>query len=85
MTIVSTREFRANQTKYLGMADRGEHVILRSRLGRYRLMPIKKDPSSRNVTEEVCQGLKDWKEFLGTEKSDIFLPAEDLINELRNL
>ena len=43
MTIVSTREFRANQTKFLGMASRGEHVVLKSRLGSYRLIPIEED------------------------------------------
>ena len=39
MTIVTTREFRANQSKFLGMARRGEHVILKSRLGSFRLTP----------------------------------------------
>lgn len=85
MTIVSTREFRANQTKYLGMVDRGEHVILRSRLGRYRLTPVEKDDVLRDVTAEVCQGMKDWKKYLETGKSDKFRPAEQLVNELRNL
>ena len=35
MTIVSTTEFWANQTKYIGLVDRGERVILRSRAGRW--------------------------------------------------
>ena len=43
MTIVSTRDFRANQTKYLGMASRGEHVVLKSRLGSYRLIPLEEE------------------------------------------
>ena len=88
MTIVSTREFRANQTKYLEMVDHGEHVILRSRRGRYRLTPIPVEAVThpqRDVTAEICQGMKDWKEFLETGKSDKFCPAADLIDELRNL
>lgn len=85
MTIVSTREFRSNQTKYLGMVDRGEPVILRSRQGRYRLMPVANDTTQRNVTAEVCQGMRDWKEYLETGKSNKFRPAEKLVNELRNL
>lgn len=86
MTIVSTREFRANQTKYLGMVDRGEHVILKSRRGSYRLMPVEiMDDSQRNLTAEICQGMKDWNEYLETGKSDKFRPASELIDELRNL
>ena len=87
MTIVTTREFRANQTKFLGMARRGEHVVLKSRLGSFRLTPTEdEEPEEpkRNVTKEVCQALKDWKEYLDTGKSDKFRPAEELIDELRN-
>ena len=79
MTIVTTSEFRANQTKFLGMARRGEHVVLKSRLGSFRLTPEKEDPK-RNITAEVCQGLKDWKEYLETGKSDRFRPADELID-----
>ena len=89
MTIVSTTDFRANQTKYLGMVDRGEHVILKSRRGRYRLLPVEdeeeEEEPKRDVTAEVCQALKDWKEYLDTGKSDKFRPANELIDELRNL
>ena len=31
MLVVSTRDFRTNQTKYLNKANAGEHVILKSR------------------------------------------------------
>lgn len=89
MTIVTTREFRANQTKFLGMARRGEHVVLKSRMGNFRLTPTEDEEETeeprRNVTEEVCRALKDWKEYLDTGKSDKFRPAEELIYELRNL
>ena len=37
----------------------------------------------RNVTEEVCQALKDWKEYLGTGKSDKFVTWEEMMDELR--
>ncbi len=87
MTIVTTREFRANQTKFLGMARRGEHVVLKSRLGSFRLTPTEdeeEEEPKRNVTEEVCRALKHWKEYLDTGKSDYFRPANELLNELRN-
>ncbi|MBQ6209100.1 MAG: prevent-host-death family protein [Prevotella sp.] len=88
MTIVSTREFRANQSKYFGMVDRGEHVILKSRHGRYRLTPVSKEDEEepkRDITEEICQGLEDWKNFLDGKDTTTFRPANELINELRNL
>ena len=84
MTIVSTREFRANQTKFLGMASRGEHVVLKSRLGSYRLIPVEEEEEKRDVTAEICQGMKDWKEFLETGKSDKFVSWEEMMDELRD-
>lgn len=39
MTIVSTRDFRSNMTKYLNMAKAGEQVILKSRVGCFRIIP----------------------------------------------
>jgi len=89
MTIVSTRDFRANQTKFVDMALRGEHVVLKSRRGSVRLMPVedeeKAEEPKRDVTAEICQAMKDWKEYLETGKSDKFRPASELIDELRNL
>jgi hypothetical protein len=68
------------------MVDRGEHVILKSRRGSYQLTPVAaEDVPKRDITAEICQGMKDWKELLETGKSDKFLSAETLIDELRNL
>ena len=39
MVIVSTRDFRTNQTKYLNLAKAGEHVVLKSRAGSFRIYP----------------------------------------------
>jgi len=84
MTIVSTTDFRANQTKYFGMVDRGEAVILKSRRGSYRLMPAEEEEPKRDVTAEICRGMKDWKEYLETGKSDNFVTWEEMMNELRD-
>lgn len=84
MTIVTTRDFRTNQTKYLDMALRGEQVVLKSRRGSVRLMPVEDEKPKRDVTAEICQGMKHWKEYLETGKSDYFRPAKELLNELRN-
>lgn len=84
MTIVTTRDFRTNQTKYLDMALRGEQVVLKSRRGSVRLMPVEDENPKRDVTAEICRGMKHWKEYLETGKSDYFRPAKELLNELRN-
>lgn len=38
--IVTSRDFRANQSKYIGYAHSGEDVILKSRAGSVRLTPV---------------------------------------------
>ena len=45
MTIISIRDFRANQGKYLGLAASGESVILTSRTGSFKIVPITEDDS----------------------------------------
>ncbi len=40
MTVITGRQFRANQSKYIRMAHRGERVILSSRAGYAELTPI---------------------------------------------
>ena len=69
------------------MALRGEHVVLKSRRGSFRLMPVEDDEAEepkRDVTAEICQAMKDWKEYLETGKSDKFRPLDDFLDELRN-
>lgn len=87
MTIVTTRDFRANQTKFLDMALRGEQVVLKSRRGSVRLTPVEdeaeEEEPKRDVTAEICQAMKDWKEYLETGKSDKFRPLDDFLDELR--
>lgn len=38
--IVTGRDFRANQSRYIGYAHNGEDVILKSRAGSVRLIPV---------------------------------------------
>ena len=52
MVIISSRDFRANQTKYLNMASKGEGVILRSRsLGSFKITPITEDDTLMSKDE----------------------------------
>ena len=41
MVIVSTRDFRTNQTKYLNLAKAGEHVVLKSVSYTHLTLPTK--------------------------------------------
>jgi antitoxin (DNA-binding transcriptional repressor) of toxin-antitoxin stability system len=65
MEIVSTREFRANQRKYLGMAHGGEDVIVKSRsMGCFRLVPVSSADVLTNKTDltgKICQALREVK------------------------
>lgn len=90
MTIVSAKEFHAN-SRLLRLARRGEHVLVRSRGGLYRVSfePYTEEPSEeeprRDVTAEICQAMKDWRDELNGIHTGKFRPAEELIDELRNL
>lgn len=43
MTLISIRDFRSNQSKYLGLAANGESVILTSRRGNFKIVPVTED------------------------------------------
>jgi len=89
MTVVSTTDFRANMTKFFALADSGEQVVVRSRQGSYSLKPMKTaakktaKPRRRNVTEEVCRGLKDFRSYLDGDKTKM-LTWEEMMHELRD-
>lgn len=55
MTVITGRQFRANQSKYIGMAQRGERVILSSRVGYAELTPLSKED-------------KDFHEYVNSEE-----------------
>lgn len=45
MQVISAREFRANQTKILSAARSGQTVLLTSRVGNFKIVPITSDDS----------------------------------------
>ena len=51
MTIITGREFRSNQGKYIGMAHRGERVVISSRSGYAEFTPVSKE--DKEVMEQV--------------------------------
>ncbi len=51
MVVISGRDFRANQTKYIEIAYKGEDVIISSRAGNVKLTPISPDDIIINRSE----------------------------------
>ena len=84
MLVVSTRDFRTNQTKYLKKANAGEHVILKSREGSFRLVPVTPSDSvsenTQNIAEDLRGALRELKEVIAGKKQ--LNTLDKLINEL---
>lgn len=84
MTIVSARDFRANQGKYFSMVNSGEHVILKSREGSFRLVPVTSDDlvpdSTQKIAADLKGALRELKEVIAGKKQ--LGTLDDLINEL---
>lgn len=59
MMILTGREFRANQGKYFGAAKNGEDVIVRSRIGSFRIVPLLK---KGNLLRKNADS--DWNDML---------------------
>lgn len=51
MVVISGRDFRANQTKYIKIAHHGEDVVISSRAGNVKLTPISRDDMVVNRNE----------------------------------
>ena len=68
MIVISTRDFRANQTKFLNMAKEGEDVILKSRSsGSFKLTPVEEEDAvvkKRDITEDIVAALRQVRDHL---------------------
>ncbi len=77
MEIITTREFRANQGKFLTAAKRGQSVILTSSYGNFKIMPVTEED---NLTTRLSRSLEQVKQI-----KDGKLPqrtVEDMLNDL---
>lgn len=84
MMIISTREFRANQTHFLNLARKGEDVILKSRnSGSFRLTPVEEGKNEcRDITDELVAALRQVKDHMDGKIT--LKTADSLIDELRD-
>lgn len=83
MKVISTRDFRSNQTMYLNMVQSGEDIILRSRAGRFRITPLSEKDSPETGKSFESDLRLALKEVAESRKGNINLKtAKDLLNEL---
>ncbi len=70
MVIINSRQFRANQSRYLEIASHGGGVILRSRsFGSFKIVPVTEDDTLMTKEEffrKVDEGIRQIEEGKGT-------------------
>ncbi len=85
MVVVTGRDFRANTARYVGVALSGEDVVVKSRVGSFRVVPITEDDiivNKRDLSAELRGALMEAKESIkGKRKLNTL---DNLINELRD-
>ena len=66
MVVISSRDFRTNQSKYLGMAASGQDVVLTTRnLGSFKIVPINEDDTlmtREELYQKIDRGIQEIKE-----------------------
>ncbi len=77
MEIISAREFRTKQTALLTKAKKGESILISSRVGVFKIVPISQEDT---LTTRICEGLKEVK-LIETGQ----LPAKSAIDFLNEL
>ena len=84
MMIISTRDFRTNQTKYLNLAKAGEDIVLRSRTGNFKISPVLQDDDILDKEDDMIHRLRHaLQEVKDARQGKIKLQtAEELLNEL---
>lgn len=84
MIVVSVKDFRANQSRFMDMARQGEDVVLKSRKnGSFRLVPIyddDKEENRDNIMEDLEGALLQVKEHLDGKRK--LKSLDELIDEL---
>ena len=85
MVIVSTRDFRANQGKYLDMANSGESIIVKSRdRGCFRIVPVSDDDTvySKEKLSSMIQHYKAQIESGNSFTKGADESGEDFVNRM---
>ena len=80
--IVTGSTFRTNQSRYVSAAYRGEDVVVKTRLGCFRIVPVRSEDHVKHydLMEEFRGSVKEAVEALDGKRS--LNPAELLSDEL---
>ena len=76
MIIITSREFRENQKKYLDLVDKNKQVVIKRRNRSYQLKPITEDDrffSNPEVIAEIMAGAEEIKKgkYIKVKKEDL--------------
>lgn len=85
MVVVTGRDYRANLSKYYGIARKGEDVVVKARYGSWRVIPITEDDivvNRRDLPMELRNALKEVKDSMEGKKK--LLNWEELVSELED-
>ena len=83
MIIISARDFRTNQTKYLNLARAGEDVVLQSRSGNFKISPVLKEDGLDKKNDMMDRLRHALQEVKDARQGKIKLQtAEELLYEL---
>lgn len=83
MMVLTGREFRANQSKYFNAAKDGEDVVIKSRAGSFRIVPITDDDivvGKDELAESLYRSLLEVKN--AREGKGKLLSWEEMMHEL---
>ncbi|MGP1435410.1 MAG: prevent-host-death family protein [Phocaeicola sp.] len=83
MIILTGKEFRAHQAKYFGVAKTGEDVIIKSRSGSFRIVPISEQDAiipEQKIISALTASLQEVKEAIQEKRH--LINVKELINEL---
>lgn len=81
MVVVSCRDFRDNQNKYIKIAHHGEDVVISSRAGNVKLTPISKDDiviNRNEITPELAAEIERARKELREGKCITLKTHEDV-------
>lgn len=85
MEVISSRDFRSNQSKYLGMAAKGQGIILKTRsLGSFKITPLTEDDTLMSK-EEFFRKLERARKEIKEGKGTVLKTKEDIDRFLETL
>lgn len=85
MEVISSRDFRSNQSKYLGMAAKGQGIILKTRsLGSFKITPLTEDDTLMSK-EEFFRKIDRARKEIKAGKGTILKTKEDIDSFLDKL